>query len=761
MQVKNSAFKLKKIAVLVSSISIASMSNLASAEDELSSLALEEVVVTATKRATKLQDTALAISALTGESLEVQPLADAMDIGARVPSVVLTQRVGQLQTTIRGVGITDLSLGADPRVAFYTDGVYVARGAAQMGLVYDVERVEVVSGPQGTLFGRNATAGAISIITRAPTEELSGYVRQTMGNYSLLMSEAAVSSAITDNLSFRVASQVVDRDGFGKNINLDSDLDDQHSKAFRGRLRWAVDNFQADLIGDFYKREDAAFAVHSTGEFVPNPPIVTAPPPWATDPEITQSVGLYDSAADWPMKFSNETNGLALNVDWTISDQLTAKSFSSYRENEYQFLGDTDNTNYIGIAGASAEESESISQEFQLIMDFGRVGLTTGVFWFEEEIYGRNHLNLGSGLLESLFSPLYTAPEGPDVYQAFGFNDAKLDTTAYAAFAEAQVDVTDKLTLTLGGRYSYEEKEVRRGAVGFAINPFAPLPEYDGISQDYRVPDSAYQPARSKDWDSFDIGVTAQYQFSPDFMGYITYKEGFKSGAFGLADFNDAVDPEVMEDIEAGIKTAWLDGRMQANLYAFWYDYTDLQVNAVNPVTTALEVANAAEASISGAQLEVTAQVTDKLRLSLDSIYVSSEFDEYTSIDAARPQLGPIDLSGNDLPQSPEYRISLTGEYVVPVGANELTFNLKVTATDDYYLDAFNEDHMVQDANSIVDGSIYYRLGNGLNFSIWGNNLTDEEVISFAVPPSVPLSNQIARSYNAPRTYGVRIGYEW
>ncbi len=192
-----------------------------------------DIIVTAERCSTSIQNTPLQITAITGEKLEPQPSTDVLQLGQRQPEVVFTQRFCILQTSIRGVGGDDNSLGTNPRVAFHINGVYVARGSAQMGGLYDSECLEIVQGPQGALYGRNATGGAINVITAAPTGEFSGHVTQTIGDHQFFKTDGAVSGPVVDGLGVRIAAQLVDRSGFGRQFLSREDINDQRRRAAR------------------------------------------------------------------------------------------------------------------------------------------------------------------------------------------------------------------------------------------------------------------------------------------------------------------------------------------------------------------------------------------------------------------------------------------------------------------------------------------------------------------------------------------------
>lgn len=721
---------------------------------------LEEVIVTAERRETSIQDTPLVITALTSEAIDRQPFTDIISLGQRVPALVFTQRNGVLQTTIRGIGGQEFSLGADPRVAFHSDGVYTARGAAQLSSLYDVERMEIVQGPQGTLYGRNATAGAINVITRAPsTEAFSGYITEAIGNYDLYKTNAAINVPLSDEWAVRVAGELIDRDGYGDNVYRGQDIDNQDSEAVRARVRWERETFIADLIANYYRRDDNSFPLYYTGWI--QTPITPNPPAFINDNTIIAS-DERDLSADYPLTFKNKTDGVALKLFWELSDTLSVQSLTGYLGNDYLAVSDSDTTNVVAGGGSSREDSDTFSQELQLNGNFERLQFTAGLYYFEEEV--KSQVRINASTLSVPISIFYIrrglTPPPSTEYVPVNFADAKLDTQAYAAFAQATYAVTDDFRVTVGGRYTEETKKVQRGFQGLNILEF-PLPVYEPLGQNYSVPKSYYQPEEDKTWTKFTPNLHFQYDISADAMAYLTYSEGFKSGTYGLADPYPPVDPEELKDYEGGIKANWLDDRLRTNLGVFYYDYTNMQVSVFDPSALVLSTQNAAKATAYGIQLDTAAQVTSELSLRADAILLSSEFDQFTSADSGRLYLGPLDLKGNDLPQSPEYKVSLSANYVMPLGENELALNLQATFTDKFYLTPFEQDTHSSPSSHVYDASLEYRMANGLKASIWGNNLSDELLITSVFPSSPLFGNAIQTGYGAPRTYGVQIGYEW
>lgn len=722
---------------------------------------LENIVITAERRETKLQDTPLAVTAFTADAIERQPFTDILQLGQRIAAITFTQRLGVLSTTIRGIGGQDFTLGGDQRVAFHSDGVYVARGAAQASALYDVERFELVQGPQGTLYGRNATAGAINVITKAPTREFSGYANETLGNYNLRKENAAVSGPASDQLSFRLATEIIDRDGYGRNVYLNQDIDDQHSKALRGSLRWRDGGFQADVIGDYYRRADHGFPIYfRTWVVTPTTPTL---PGYITSSAAIATSG-RDSAADINPTYAEETKGVSAKLRWKFNDNLSLQSLTGYRKSNYSQFGDSDTTNLVAFAGSSREASETVSQEFQLNGNFERTRYTAGLYAFNERVFTAGHV-LGSPLIPA-FAGLYTvtqkAPPPAGKYFPVSFAEGRMDTRAYAVFAEATHDLTDAYKLTLGGRYTQETKSASRAAQGL-VAP-GPLPVFSDLGQTYTVPDSLFPPKQSTTWNQFTPNATLEYIFSPAAMAYVRYSEGFKSGSYGLGDSNGPVEPEKLKDFEGGVKTTWWDGRMRANANAFHYDYSNLQVSVLTVLPTGaavLATKNAAAAKAYGVEFELAAQVTSRLGLNADVIVQHSTFTSFMTGDSARPTLGNLDLSGYHLPQSPSHKATFGANYTHPLDQGKLKFNLQATVTGKFYFTPYNQETHAQAAYTTADASVEYLMANGWTASLWGNNLSDKKYQTAALPSSAQTGNVVNVAYGAPRTLGVKVGYNW
>lgn len=722
---------------------------------EGSAVTVQDIVVTAERRSTAIQRTPLQITAITAEKLAQQPTTDLLQLSQRQPEVVFTQRLGILQTSIRGVGGDDNSLGTDPRVAFHVNGVYVARGSAQTGGLFDIERLEIVQGPQGTLYGRNATGGAINVITAAPTDDFSGYITQTIGNYSLFKTEAAVGGPMAEGFSLRLAGQLVERGGFGEQVITHDDLNDQSSRAARLSARWESGPVQVDLVTDYYKRDDSGYAAHYMGWIqnlaTPNPPSFIALGGIApADP--------FDNSGEFRQSYYARNYGGSLSIQVDLSDNMSVRSLTGYRDSDYEFINDGDGTNIPASGGASRETSETFSQELQLSGDFDTTKFTLGFYAFDENLFSKAHV---AGTTALPIAPLFLLrglPVPPPTdFNALSFGDAHLNTRAYAIFSQITQNITDHFQVTLGGRYSWERKTVRRALQGLLV-PGTPLPTFDNIWS-YDIPDALYQPERSEAWAGFTPRVTLQYQFSPSVMAYATYAKGFKSGAFGLADYNPPVDPEKLDDLEGGIKTTLFGGRLRANLSAFHYKYTDMQLSVLSGF--GVETKNAARSTVYGGQFDLQANISDRLQLSASGVLLHSKLDEFSSANPNYPYLGVQDLAGNELTRSPNYRMSFAADYSVPLAGGDLAFHVQSTSTGKYYLSLFNVPETTIPAFTNIDASISYSLDNGIRASLWMNNITDKVVPVFINSGNTVIGNALLAQYSDPRTFGFTIGYRW
>lgn len=692
---------------------------------------LDEIVVTAQRRATAIQDTPLAINAVGGEEMAARQITDLESLSAALPNVNFGRNVGFARIAIRGIGLDTTTTGQEGRVAYHLDGVYISRPSATGGTFFDIDRVEVVRGPQGTLYGRNATAGAINVITNDPTDTVEGFVRTTIGNYNLVTAEGAIGGPLVGPFSGRIAGQFVKRDGYGRNLFLNEDQDDADTQSLRGKLRFApTDTFDVVVSADYHSEDDHNYTYHYLGAgkagVVPLGQRLGGTT--AEDPRD----GYSDSATQNRRTF----RGLAAVANWELP-WATLTSISGFRDSRVRWSSDQDNTQVAVTVFNMVERSKQYTQELRLAGDYGRGNWLVGAYYFKEDIFGYND-----------FTPMTRAVVGGANTLARGlFYGGDIEAESYAIFGQVDFDITDSLTLTLGARYSDESKDVDEFTTRLDVATPAGAPAIIRATQQASVSTDSVSPR---------IGL--QYEISPDAMVYVSYSKGFKSGGFNLGAINAAYEPEELASYEVGVKADWFDGRLRTNVSAFDYKYDNLQVQKV--VGAAVQVLNAASAEIRGIEAEFKALPTERIELGLDVSLLDSKYKNFSTSDPARAELGVIDLSGNQLSQAPDYTISASAQYTLPTAIGEFRFRAESRWVDKVFFSPFNVVETSQDANNKINLFVNYTHPAGQwTASAFVRNLTDENTVASSQVSASLFAFPVLGAFEPPRTFGVELGY--
>jgi iron complex outermembrane receptor protein len=675
-----------------------------------------EVVVTAQRRETALQDTPIAISALDGEALQARGVADMRDIQQLVPGIHVGEFFGSTLVTVRAIGNDTSGVSADPGVAVHQDGVYLARRLYQSGAFFDVERIEVLRGPQGTLYGRGATGGAVNIMTRAPTPEFEGYGRLTLGNYNLVVTEGAVSGPIFGSKVLgRVAFKTRDHEGYTPNLFNGQRYDDADEADARVRLRFLpTETLQIDLSAD----------VRTVGGYGGITPDRRFDPAIATPQELAGGVFAPGRAVnhDHPKSYDAEYLGGSLNVTWDLGD-LTLTSLSAARRMKSTLVYDIDGTQIAGAGfDPSIEKQDQLSQELTLSRTGGDLEWVAGLFWFDED---------ADGLLNIPF------PLSPN--SAAGLIDG-VRTTAIAIYGDATWHAGDKLDLTVGARWGRDSKRADEAFY------------FGGVSGPLLLADSL-----KEDWTSFTPRAAVTYRLTSDVSAYATVSRGFKPGGFNVWGFQGvAYEPETVTNYEIGLKTAFADPRLTANVSLFRMDYEDLQVFQIQEFLPL--ITNAAEATIDGAEAEVTFATRGGLSLNGAVTWLDANFDRYQAPDPARG--GQVfDLAGNRLTATPKWAVNLGAEYALGLRGGQLLFGVDYSYKSRIYFRAFNDLSSAQKAYGLWNGRVAWRPdGAGWEASIWVRNATDELVAGRINVGGAVLGSPVETQYLPPRTYGVTLG---
>lgn len=693
----------------------------------------QDIVVTAEKRSTTLQRTPLAISAISGADLARRQITGIASLAAALPNVNFGVNVGFARIAIRGLGLDTTALGQEGRVAFHLDGVYLSRPTASIGTLFDVSRVEVVRGPQGTLYGRNATAGAINVITNDPTPTLSGYGRFTAGNYGAFTEEAAIGGPVTSKLGVRVAIQKVDRDGYGYNPVANAQVNNEHTLSTRVKARWdPTTAFDLTLSADYRFEDDHNFNYYYLG--AGNPNVL----PYALALGGVLPTKPRDSNAEAPTVNDRNFYGFSADANWDLGFAKLS-SISAFRSSRTDYDTDVDSTTAVPGRIDLFERSNQISEELRLSGSFPRGDWIVGAYYFHEHVFGADN-----------FSPFNAADfrQSPRLIVGKYFG-GDLYTDAYAGFGQARYEVLPHLSLSLGGRYSSERKRVDEFASPFDFSNYDPAKKAAAtLFQRDSVPFHSFTPR-----------VSLEYKPSSNLLAYVTYSQGFKSGGYNLGTLNQPYFPEKLTDYEGGLKLTWLGGRATTNLSVFYYDYTNLQVQKV--IATSTQVINAASARLKGAEVEFTLRPIDHVQIDGNASYLDSEYRDFQTSDPSRPDLGIQNLSGNRLSQAPRYTINLGAQYNVPVGSGAITVRGEASWVDRVYFSPFNQGITSAPAHGKYNAFVTYELRNGLSIQGFIRNIGNQLIVASSQVSSSLFGYPILGAYEPPRTYGATLGYKF
>jgi iron complex outermembrane receptor protein len=685
---------------------------------------LPEIVVTAQRRAENLQAVPLAITALSSDSLRERGVNDIYGLRSLTPNFDAHQNNGEVKVFIRGIGKTLDNPGAEGSVAVHQDGVVISVPSGQSTAFYDIDRIEVLRGPQGTLYGRNATGGAVNIITRGPTEDVKINARVSVGNYGATEAEVGVGGALLPGkLLGRLAVMKIGRGGFGRNIFNGEEVDDRDEFGVRGKLRLlATEQFTAELQFDYWRADDAAGIVHTFGSA------------FGTLQGVldggTAAPNIRDIASENEQGRNVKTYGASLELAYEIGDAWTLKSLSGYRDIDRVQVGDFDGTTTPGWKFNNVNDGHQFSQELQVSYDTDRLHGILGLYYFESSIFSTNTVPFGfnSNLPGDIFDQRGTAK-----------------TKAYAAFGSLTWAATDKLNLTAGLRYS-DEKRRSAGSFEIRVQPFV---------------DAFIPLAARRSWNALTPRFSVDYTFAEGAMVYATVSRGFKSGQILPGNTNPPIDPEFVWSYELGLKTTLLDNRMRANLTGFYYDYTDLQVSQLDGLNFTIK--NAAKAEIKGFEAEIAFAPTSRTSLELTYGFLDATFSEFLTADPIFPALGTLDLSGNPLPSAPKHMITAGAAHAFPTSLGEFEIRADWRWRDKAYFDPYRRSSASQGAYSETNVRATFRPENYPQWSValWANNLFDKEAITTNYISLASGGFPRNGGANDPRTYGIEFRYNY
>ena len=672
-----------------------------------------EIIVTAQRRNERQVDVPIAITAVSGESLAAAGVTSTAELGQVVPGLRLDLSGAFFQPTVRGVGSATAGVGLSSNVSTYIDGVYRPSQFTTNFELGDLETIQVLKGPQGTLFGRNATGGAILVKTADPTFVPHGSAKVSYGRYNEVHTAASASTGLSDTIAVGISGVYARSDGFVKDVNTGKDAGQFERYGVRGKILFQPsDAVSFLLIGEHYRANDdnvIAYNAFDGRTFARGVPGIAVP---------TKRGRV---ASDIDPRYKVERNAVSLRATFEM-DGGTATSISAYStDNVAHQLIDFDATALPGLAVDIPFDETTFTQELTFVSkNAGSVDYTFGLYYFYDKGEQPRYLvSIGGATPFNLFNVGVT-------------------TNAYAAFMDLTYKLGPRLTLTAGARYSLEDQ------TGF-FRVFPPSPK----------------ASRHEQFKGFTPRAILRYEVADNANVYLSYNRGFKAGGFAPTTFNlTPFKNEKISAYEVGFKIARPTFDLQAS--AFYYDYKDLQI--ANYSSGVGIIQNAAKSKIYGADVQASVRPTDRLTLQAGVAYTHSEYTSFrdasiypgtgTPTDPVR--VAQTDASGQPLIRTPKFTGSVSAIYDQPIGDNNLKLSANYYRTTKFNFDPVGQ--FPQKGYGLLSARIAFSPADErFSIGVFGNNLTDETYLTQVLP----FSGAILQTYGTPRTYGVEVGVKF
>ncbi|MFK7956350.1 MAG: TonB-dependent receptor [Lysobacterales bacterium] len=780
---------------------------------------IEEILVTAQKREQGVNDIGITVNAFTGDQLQAMGVFSSEDLAVYTPGLTVneTAATGVPTYSIRSVGFQDYSTGASSTVGLYFDEVAIPYTVMSRGLLFDVERVEVLKGPQGDLYGRNTTAGQINFVSRKPTEEFDAGVTMNYGSFNTLDIEGFVSGSVSETVQGRLSLKTTQSsEGWQKSLTRDDELGEKDVTAIRGMLNFDLSD-SATLLLNVHHVDDQSDNRANTaydgrliglGQFsnpytpldqfiIPTGQFFGQEPPW-------YSIGEND-AADWTNSYTsditgrtfdlrpqrdNQLTGFSAKLEWDIAG-MTLTSVTGYDEFDREEANDWDGGFFNDSSNINTTDLKVFSQELRLSGESGNVNWIAGLYYSDDELDEYYHYFMS----DSVFG-LGSIPFGVGLFAPTPIRELdtkyQQETDSQAVFGHVEWQFSEKMRLTVGARYTEEDRDwsgctfvADDGSLAGFLNaqfgstlgpgdcgtidddPTSPtfifaLIGGPNINDAFRVYEESISTGR---WMG-KIGL--DYAVNEDVLLYATLANGFKSGGFNGANSNTTQQlrsyrPEKLNSLELGLKSTLLDGTMQLNAAVFYYDYKDKQEQdrAVTFVGNISGLTNVPESTIKGAEMDLQWAPTDQLMVNVNVALLDTNVDEWMAVDPVASQWPNTvlrDASGIELAQAPDLSYSVRAEYSWPLSNGmEIFLGGDVNYTDSTTGGAQPTD--ATDSYSVANA----RLGVGnaertWRATLWGRNIADEYYFPAAYTGG---NGPFVRANGMPRTYGVSIDYNF
>jgi len=674
---------------------------------------VQDIVVTARRTSESLQETPLAVTAITSGGLETAQITDVAAIQRAAPNLSIASSHSGVALTLRGQVQSNSDGSVDQSVGLYLDGVYIGR---QMGANFDlidIERVEVLRGPQGTLFGRNTTGGAVSITTKKPVSEWEGSAKVGIGNHDLREAMAVINAPLVEDvLAVRLVARHAQNDGYGRNVNLDRRVGDDNTEYLRGSIALTPDSgWSLILTADYFDRNNNGPLEHLS-EY--NPAVLG-------DQDAVVNAGFYTTSSDLESYARLESWSTSATLEVPVG-ALTVKSITGYRGYKVDTLDDFDTTPIPAFTNNTLGNIKQFSQEIQLVGSTDRLEWIVGGFYFHE--YGSEEFKVFGGFVDYL---------------------GEIDHKSKAVFAQLNYELNDRLRLTGGLRYTKDNRDLSAfNTIGGACasNPALII---DALT-------CRADRAVSNDYISYT--ASADFQITPDILVYARTSMARKSGGINKTTVDlEGFDPEKIRDYELGIKADLLDRRLRINAAGFIANYSNMQ----RPITSDKEGTPVAltqsigKARIPGAELEITAIPVPGLELTGAIGVIDPKYLEFTDATG--------DRTDEPFTQVANVTWSLGGTWTAPVGPGEFVAHADYTYQSRKFF--FPVQSARQPGYGLLNARISYRLDEpNVEISFWGRNLTEKKYSSYIL--DFYTAAGVVTAFPGPdRSYGVSVGYNF
>ena len=702
---------------------------------------LEEVVVSAQRHTEAAQDVPISITALSGSQLAAAGIETLVDVAQVTPGLQFQALGATSVPFLRGVGAAVTSTGSESTVALFVDGVYISAQPASLMSLNNIASVEVDKGPQGTLFGRNATGGVIQVRTRRPSQQSQLEMNIGYGNYGTADASLYGTTGISATLAADISLTYHDQsDGYGTNLFNGSDVYKGYDYVARSKWLWTpAEATEITLIADWERLlSQTGFATRLPGKGE-----------LGLDERgaggFQYAGGFYDVDLNFPSFNVTQTKGGS--IDWLQQlSRVNLRSITAYHQQDVQAQVDFDLSPNPGSHQIFRPSQKTFTEELQLLSPDGSAfNWVAGLYYFQDT---------------SGYHPVFIDYPQPN---AAGLNDTTIDsemkTKSWSAFGQTTIPLPAQTRLTLGIRYTKDKRD-------FRLDQTAPAAPPANVSQ-----------VGSETWPKTTFRVGLDHRFTQDALAYAQVSTGFKSGLFNTQTVQSvpgqpasvplAVQPEKITAYEVGLKSDWLQNRLRFNVAVFYYEYKDQQVNAF--IGSTRQLLNAASSKIKGVDFELTGKPGDQLTLSWTGSFLHARYDSFPTAPLFVPVPAPgtgnlasaFDASGKDDVNSPTLTTTVAANYGVPLGTNRLDLNANAYYNSGYYFDFANT--RKQDSYTLLNASAKWTFGKNASYrlSVYSDNLLDEKVYASV--------NQVARgpaglfggdsvTVRPPRTYGIRFG---